>query len=131
MTLTDVTAPLSDVPLFAAPAAQASPRRTAAGDPARPSLHAPATAPDSLPLTPTARRTIQGELPKKRPEGEIDRSASLLQIARVLYGAGVPPEEIPGILAERDEQLGWRKYTSREDAARQYQRIVTFVSRPQ
>ncbi len=39
-------------------------------------------------------------------------------------------EEIPGILAERDEALGWRKYTDREDAERQYQRIVSLLHRP-
>ena len=83
----------------------------------------------SLPLTTTARRTVRGELPKRRPDGEVDRSASLVRMARVLYGAGVPVEEIPGILAERDEALGWQKYTGRQDAARQYRRIVALVSR--
>ena len=59
----------------------------------------------------------------------MDRSASLVQIARVLYGAGVPAEEIPGILAERDAGLGWRKYTGRADANRQYESIVAYVTR--
>jgi hypothetical protein len=58
----------------------------------------------------------------------VDRSASLVQIARVLCGAGVPIEEIPGILAERDASLGWRKYSDREDAQQQYQRIVVLVT---
>ena len=93
--------------------------------------HAETSADDleSLLLTTTARRTLQGELPKRRPDGEIDRSASLVQLARVLYGAGVPVEEIPGILAERDESLGWRKYTERVDAQQQYERIIALIER--
>jgi hypothetical protein len=125
-----LTAPLADLPLFGAAARQPAPRRTEAGDTARAVPPPPATALDRLPLTTTARRTLQGELPKKRPDGAVDRSASLVQIARVLYGAGVPVEELPAILAERDETLGWRKYTEREDAGRQYRRIADFISRP-
>ena len=83
---------------------------------------------DSLPLTATARRTLQGELPKRRPDGEVDRSASLVQLARVLYGAGVPPADLPRILAERDVSVGWRKYTDRADAQQQYERIAQLVA---
>ena len=84
----------------------------------------------SLPLTTTARRTLRGELPKRRPDGEVDRSASLVQMARVLHGAGIAPRQIAQVLAERDEALGWRKYTDRADAARQYEKIVALVTRP-
>ncbi len=128
--LAALTSPLAELPRFGATAAQALPHSTEARTAARPIPRAPVLELDSLPLTHAARRTLQGELPKRRPDGEIDRSASLVQLARVLYGAGVPVEEIPGILAERDETLGWRKYTARADAARQYQRIVSLVSRP-
>jgi hypothetical protein len=47
------------------------------------------------------------------PDGRLDRSASLVRMARVLRGAGVPPVRIVEALAERDESLGWRKYADR------------------
>ena len=127
--LATITSPLADLPLFGAAARQASPRRTEAGTPVQAIPQSPVLELDSLPLTTTARRTLQGELPKKRADGSVDRSASLVQLARVLYGAGLTPEHIAQVLAERDETLGWRKYTGREDAQRQYECIVQFVSR--
>ncbi|HSH82424.1 MAG TPA: DNA-primase RepB domain-containing protein, partial [Herpetosiphonaceae bacterium] len=111
--LTTIASSLVNLPLFGAGPAHTSPPRPEVGDPARATPPMPGIDLDSLPLTTTARRTLQGEQPKKRPDGEIDRSASLLAMARVLYGAGVPAEEIPSMLAERDEQLGWGKYTER------------------
>lgn len=104
-------------------------RLTSSGSP-RPRLTIE-THPNVLPanLTAAAQRIYSGELVRHTPDGRVDRSVGLVQIARVLAGAGVPPEEIPGILAERDETLGWRKYSDRADAQRQYQRIVGFVLR--
>lgn len=61
--------------------------------------------------------------------GEVDRSGSLVRIARLLYQAKVPREVIITVLAERDVSLGWRKYSERADARRQYERVVDVVSR--
>lgn len=82
-----------------------------------------------LPLSREARRILDGDAVALAPDGRVDRSASLVRIARVLHGAGVPPERIAATLAERDVSLGWRKYTDREDAARQYAKIAALVSR--
>jgi len=70
-----------------------------------------------------------GENVKLTPEGIVNRSASLVRIARVLYEAGVQGEALLWALAERDATLGWHKYTGREDAGHQYQAIVDFVER--
>jgi len=70
-----------------------------------------------------------GEDAKYAAAGLVDRSASLLRIARVLYEAGMEPAGIVTALAERDATLGWEKYTGRRDAAAQYQAIVAFVQR--
>jgi hypothetical protein len=80
-------------------------------------------------LTAQARRIIAGEQPKLKPDGSVDRSGSLVQIARVLLGARLPRDRIVAMLAERDRALGWRKYAEREDARAQYERIVDFLSR--
>jgi hypothetical protein len=82
---------------------------------------------EQVTLTTTARRILAGALPKRRPDGAIDRSASLVAMARVLLGVGLPAAAIAEALAERDAALGWRKYSGRADAAQQYQRIVTFL----
>lgn len=63
------------------------------------------------------------------PDGRRDRSASLVRMARVLRGAGAPPEIIAEVLAERDIALGWRRYADRTDATRQYDRLAALVSR--
>jgi len=90
----------------------------------------PASSLDALPLTTAARRILSGELVKRRGDGEVDRSASLLQMARVLAGTGMDPLHFAATLAERDLALGWRKYIDREDAQRQYERLATLVTRP-
>jgi hypothetical protein len=90
---------------------------------------APPSAIEALPLTATARRILQGEVVTRRPDGEIDRSASLLHMARILAGAGLDAAAIATILAERDAAFGWRKYSDRTDAYEQYARIAAIVTR--
>lgn len=80
-------------------------------------------------LSARGQRVWEGRRPKRTPEGAIDRSASLVTIARVLYDAGAPIETIAAALAERDQRLGWGKYDGRADAATQYARIVELVAR--
>ncbi len=73
--------------------------------------------------------TWRGERPKVKADGsgEIDRSASLPKIGRILYDAGATRPTIERALAERDEALGWRKYADRRDAAAQYAKIVDLL----
>jgi hypothetical protein len=59
----------------------------------------------------------------------VDRSASLIRIARILHQAGLAPEHIAAVLAERDASLRWEKYSGRKDAAEQYRRIADIVRR--
>ena len=115
---TDVTNPLGTLPLFAQRPDQSRPT---------PAIAKPTPPIEALPLTATARRILQGELVNRRPDGAVDRSASLLRMARILAGAGVPAAQIAGILAERDAALGWRKYSVRDDAQRHYDRMVAIV----
>ena len=85
--------------------------------------------PPIFPLTRSALRLWNGEDVKLTPQGSVDRSASLIRIARILHQAGLAPAHIAAVLAERDAALGWRKYSDREDAADQYRRIVGVVAR--
>ena len=64
---------------------------------------------------------------KLTPEGLVDRSASLFRLARVLSDAGIRGVLLAYALAERDEALGWCKYSSRRDALQQYQRLADLV----
>lgn len=80
-------------------------------------------------LSPSQQRIWQGRAPKRTPEGHVDRSASLVKIARALHDAAMAPAMIAARLAERDASLGWRKYSDRTDAAEQYRRIAELVSR--
>ena len=82
-----------------------------------------------IPLTRSALNVWQGEDVKVTPEGRVDRSASLIRIARMLHQAGLAPEHIAAVLAERDAALGWKKYAERTDAAEQYRRMVDVVAR--
>ena len=66
----------------------------------------------------------RGEKIKRNDVGEVDRSASLLLMGRVLYDAGATRRTIVEALRERDESLGWDKYTHRKDSEDQYHRIV-------
>jgi hypothetical protein len=83
-----------------------------------------------IPLTKAARLLWNGEGPfaKYTAAGAVDRSATLVRIARLLYQAKLPRELILAHLWERDDALGWQKYSTRPDAEEQYQRIVDVVA---
>jgi hypothetical protein len=75
-------------------------------------------------LDPEAMKVWRGEAPKLKENGEVDRSVSLLLIGRKLYDAGATRATIGAALRERDEALGWEKYTSNRDGGRrEYERI--------
>lgn len=82
-----------------------------------------------IPLTRSALRVWNGEDAKRSPAGRVDRSASLIRIARILHQAGLHREHLVAVLAERDASLGWNKYSGRNDATEQYHRIVDVVER--
>ena len=71
----------------------------------------------------------RGEKPKANDTGELDRSGTLLKIGRVLYDAGANRSVIVEALRERDHSLGYKKYTGRTDADKQYQAIVDVLER--
>ena len=75
-------------------------------------------------LGPAALKVWRGEKPKAKQTGEIDRSASLMKIGRVLYDAGASPRVVADALKERDLTLGYKKYSDRRDAEEQYQVIA-------
>ena len=70
-----------------------------------------------------------GEAVVRTAEGMVDGSVSLLRLCRLLVQAGIDPPQIAALLAERDETLGWRKYSDRQYASTQYWRIVHAVLR--
>ena len=80
-------------------------------------------------LSERAQQVWAGATAKHTPDGRVDRSASLVQIARVLFDAGASRPQMVVALAERDVTLGWEKYASRRDAEEQYQRTVDVVER--
>jgi hypothetical protein len=82
-----------------------------------------------LKLGSEARKVWWGEKLKTKDTGEIDRSGSLLKIGRVIYDAGGTRTLIVQALRERDEALGWRKYTGRPDAEQRYHDIVDELER--
>jgi hypothetical protein len=59
-----------------------------------------------------------------KPDGKLDRSASLWGIAVRLLDAGCSPGFTEQLLAERDVALGWTKFTARRDALQRYRIIV-------
>lgn len=65
-----------------------------------------------------------GKRPKLKEDGTVDTSASLLKIGRVLHDGGASRDTIAKALEERDETLGWNKYTCRKDSEHQYEKIV-------
>jgi hypothetical protein len=83
-----------------------------------------ATTEPPVELIPEAQKVWRGEAPKTKPTGDIDRSSSLVKIGRVLYDAGATRTAIVAALAERDEALGWRKYSGRADRDQRYREIV-------
>ncbi|MDP9457130.1 MAG: RepB family DNA primase, partial [Actinomycetota bacterium] len=75
-------------------------------------------------LDPEAMRVWRGEAPKLKEDGTVDRSASIMNIGRKLYDAGATRPTITTALQERDEALGWKKYTGNRDGGqREYERI--------
>ena len=87
------------------------------------------TAEPPVELLPEALKVWRGEKPKAKHTGEIDRSGSLVKVGRVLYDAGATRSALVAALAERDEALGWRKYTGRADADIRYHEIVDELER--
>lgn len=75
-------------------------------------------------LSKTARERWEGKRPKKHADGSLDRSGSLHAIACDLARAGASESTIVEAINERDATLGWNKYTSRADAAAQYEAIA-------
>jgi hypothetical protein len=82
-----------------------------------------------LALDPASCHVWCGKEPKLKDDGQIDRSASLVKIGRVLYDAGGERPLIVQALRERDQALGWRKYTGRHDAEQRYHEIVDELER--
>ena len=123
--LAHVTSPLADLPLFGAAALISPTPSREAGAPVRSTAPGPVLKLESLPLTQTARRTLEGSAPRLRADGQIDRSASLLAMARVLAGMHWSAERIARTLAERDQTLGWASTPSARTAppVRLYRRL--------
>jgi P4 family phage/plasmid primase-like protien len=80
-------------------------------------------------LGPEKLKVWRGEKPKAKGTGELDRSGTLLKIGRVLYDAGANRAVIVEALRERDRSLGYKKYTGRTDADKQYQAVVDVLER--
>jgi hypothetical protein len=75
-------------------------------------------------LSPEALRVWRGEAPKLKENREIDKSASLFSIGRVLYDAGANQPVVVAGVRDRDTALGWRKYAdNHDDGQREYERI--------
>jgi hypothetical protein len=70
----------------------------------------------------------RGERFKAKADGTVDRSASLLRIGRVIYDAGATRRAVVEALKERDLTLGWKCYTNRLDADKQYQAIANVLA---
>jgi len=71
-----------------------------------------------------ALRRWRGELVETKPDGDVDRSASLFHIGLVLARGNASGRAIAAALEERDATLGWDKYSDRRDD-REYERIAT------
>jgi hypothetical protein len=75
-------------------------------------------------LSPEALKVWRGESPKLKEDGEVDRSAALLHIGRVLYDAGGNRRVVVEGVRERDRALRFDKYTgTRGGGQREYERI--------
>lgn len=97
---------------------------------------APTPAPDPAPnpdgeteppvvLSGAALKVWRGDKPKRKDDGTVDRSASLMLIGRALYDAGATSTTIVAALRERDETLSYRKYVGNRDGGkREYERIL-------
>jgi AAA domain/RepB DNA-primase from phage plasmid len=78
-------------------------------------------------LGPEALKVWRGEKPKAKDTGEVDRSASLMKIGRAIYDAGATRRTVTEALKERDLTLGWKCYTNRPDADKQYEAIANVL----
>ena len=77
-------------------------------------------------LSPEALKVYRGEKPKLKENGEVDKSATLMKIARELYDAGANRQVVIAALAERDRTLGYEKYACNRDGGRkEYERIFS------
>jgi hypothetical protein len=74
-----------------------------------------------------ALKVWRGEKPKAKDTGEVDRSASLMKIGRTIYDAGATRRTVTEALKERDLTLGWKCYTNRADADKQYEAIANVL----
>lgn len=73
---------------------------------------------------PEATKWWAGEKTVPGLDGYIDRSATLFNIGLVLAGANASPETIVAALGDRDEALGYAKYSERKDADVRYADIA-------
>ena len=80
-------------------------------------------------LSRLGRKVFEGLVYTRKPAGGVDRSASLVRLARVLFDAGADRDQIVTALAERDASLGWEKYSHRENTHQQYERIIGLFER--
>ena len=70
-------------------------------------------------------RRWRGELTEQKPDGSVDRSASLFYVGLDLAECGASERAIVTALAERDSTLGWRKYSDRADPDASYGEIAS------
>lgn len=75
-------------------------------------------------LSGTDLETWNGQHPRIKPGGKIERSGSLWDIGCILARAGASRATMQAALQNRDEMLGWSKYTGRRDATTRY-RVLT------
>jgi hypothetical protein len=81
----------------------------------------PASLPPPVALGSGALAVWRGQRPKRKPDGSVDRSTSIFEVARVLVRAGLHPNWLSPVLAERDTTLGWNTYAQRPE---EYRRIA-------
>ena len=74
-------------------------------------------------------RVFRGEVPKVKAEGtgEVDRSATLMKIGRVLYDAGANRPALAAALRERDFAL-YKKYTNNWDGGERENTTGSWIS---
>jgi predicted ATP-dependent serine protease len=70
----------------------------------------------------------QGKRQKLKPDGETDKSETLIAIAYHLRNAGASVKVIAEALSNRDSALAYNKYSGRKDASRYYLDIAKHAS---
>lgn len=73
--------------------------------------------------------TWNGQHPRVKASGQVERSGSLWDIGLVLARAGASRSTVQHALQNRDEALGWSKYVGRRDAATRYAVLADRVIR--